>query len=130
MSYFKKERVYEGNYDVNDATEKLKNMLINMDWKVQSNSDGKKGIVQAYKVGILRGLIAADRSLTFVLENDGNSLIVNCGVSRWIGNMAITAIETIFISEIFLAVDIPEMAWNQHVERDILDKFETVLINQ
>ena len=48
------------------ATLDKPSVLINNGWKVQSNVQQDKAILQAQKFGILRGLIAADRALTFV----------------------------------------------------------------
>jgi hypothetical protein len=38
------------------------------------------------------------------------------GIGRWIQNIAVTATETLLITELFLPLDVAEMLWNFHVE--------------
>ncbi|MEM3999200.1 MAG: hypothetical protein QXW86_00050, partial [Saccharolobus sp.] len=79
------------------------------------------------KGGILRDIIAADRALTFTFENTPQGLKVTAGVGSWIKNLAITAVETLLLSELFLVVDVPEMLWNQHVESQLMKKIDEIV---
>jgi hypothetical protein len=44
---------------------------------------------------------------------------VHIGIGKWVQNIAVAAVEVLLISILFLAVDVPEMLWTQHVERGI-----------
>ncbi len=41
--------------------------------------------------------------------------------------MAITAVETLLLSELFLVVDVPEMLWNKHVESQLMKKIDEIV---
>ncbi len=127
MEIFKKERVLETTKSLDDIIKSFTNYLINNGWKVQSNVQQDKAILQAQKFGILRGLIAADRALTFVFTAEsGGQIKVDVGVGRLLGDITITAIEVLLLSEIFIVVDIPEIAWSDHVEKELLTELQTI----
>ncbi len=127
MEIFKKERVLETTKSLDDIIKSFTNYLINNGWKVQSNVQQDKAILQAQKFGILRGLIAADRALTFVFTAEsGGQIKVDVGVGRLLGDITITAIEVLLLSEIFIVIDIPEIAWSDHVEKELLTELQTI----
>ena len=127
MEIFKKERVLETTKSLDDIIKSFTNYLINNGWKVQSNVQQDKAILQAQKFGILRGLIAADRALTFVFTAEsGGQVKVDVGVGRLLGDITITAIEVLLLSEIFIVIDIPEIAWSDHVEKELLNQLQTI----
>jgi hypothetical protein len=39
----------------------------------------------------------------------------------------VTAIEAILLSELFLAVDVPEMLWTEHVESKLMNKLDEIV---
>lgn len=51
-------------------------------WKVQSSVQGDRAVVQAQKGGILRDPIAADRALTFTMDQTQGKLTVRAGVGN------------------------------------------------
>lgn len=127
MEIFKKERVLETTKSLDDIIKSFTNYLINNGWKVQSNVQQDRAILQAQKFGILRGLIAADRALTFVFTAEsGGQVKVDVGVGRLLGDITITAIEVLLLSEIFIVIDIPEIAWSDHVEKELLNELQTI----
>ena len=127
MEIFKKERVLETTKSLDDIIKSFTNYLINNGWKVQSNVQQDKAILQAQKFGILRGLIAADRALTFVFTSEsGGQIKVDVGVGRLLGDITVTAIEVLLLSEIFIVIDIPEIAWSDHVEKELLNELQTI----
>ncbi|MCL6015036.1 MAG: hypothetical protein M1323_05360 [Candidatus Thermoplasmatota archaeon] len=127
MEIFKKERILETTKSLDEIIKSFTAYLINDGWKVQSNVQQDKAILQAQKFGILRGLIAADRALTFVFTAEsGGQVKVNVGVGRLLGDITITAIEVILLSEIFIVIDIPEIAWSDHVEKELLNELQTI----
>jgi hypothetical protein len=126
MEIFKKERTIDTTKNLNDLIKAFSTYLTDNKWRVQSNVQSDKAILQAQKFGILRGLVAADRALTFVFTVQGSQVKVEVGVGRLLGDLAVTAIEVILISEIFIIVDIPEIAWSDHVEKELLDELQNM----
>ena len=72
-------------------------------------------------------MIAADRALTFTFEKEGDKLKVTAGIGKWIQNLAVTAVETILLSPLFLAIDVPEMLWTEHVESSLMKKLDEIV---
>ncbi len=126
MEIFKKERIITTTKSVDDLVKAFSTYLTDNKWRVQSNIQPDKAILQAQKFGILRGLVAADRALTFIFTQDSGQIKVEVGVGRLLGDIAVTAIEVILISEIFIVVDIPEIAWSDHVEKELLDELQNI----
>ena len=112
--------------DLNQLVSDFSTYLKNDNWRVQNNTQNGKAILQAQKAGILRDIIAADRALTFVFEKNDNNVNVHVGVAKLLQNLGVTAIETILLSEIFLVIDIPEIAWTDHVENGLLKQLEQI----
>ncbi|MGC8568892.1 MAG: hypothetical protein ACP5LW_02680 [Nitrososphaeria archaeon] len=126
MPLFKKEIVLKNVRDVQKLVDDFVSYLQSDNYKVQQRFEGDRAIVQAQKGGILRDIVAAERALTFVFEKQGNDVKVTVGVGKWLQNIAVTAIEALLLSEIFLLVDVPEMLWNSHVESVLLKKLEEI----
>lgn len=61
------------------------------------------------------------------MEKVPEGMKVTVGVGKWIQNLAVTAIETLLLSELFLVVDVPEMLWNSHVENELLKKLDDIV---
>lgn len=127
MRFFKKEKVYTTQKDVGQIINQFAAYLQQKGFKTQYKEENGKAIVQAQKGGILRDLIAADRALTFTFEKVGNQLKVTAGIGKWIQNLAVTAVETILLSPLFLAIDVPEMLWTEHVESEIMKGLEQLI---
>jgi hypothetical protein len=127
MGLFKKEKTYPQQVNLQTVVTKFVDYLNGDGWKVQQKVEGDKAIVQAQKGGILRDLIAADRALTFTFENTPQGLKVTAGIGKWLQNIAVTAIEAILLSELFLAVDVPEMLWTEHVESKLMNKLDEIV---
>lgn len=126
MEIFKKDRVIKSSKSLKDLAISFADYLKNNNWRVQSNIQDDKAIIQAQKPGILRDIIAADRALTFSFENINDEINVHVGVGKLIKNLAITAIEVLLLSELFLVIDIPEIAWTDHVEKELLNQLNTL----
>jgi len=127
MGLFKKEKTYPYQVNLQTVVTKFVDYLNGDGWKVQQKVEGDKAVVQAQKGGILRDLIAADRALTFTFENTPQGLKVTAGIGKWLQNIAVTAIEAILLSELFLAVDVPEMLWTEHVESKLMNKLDEIV---
>ncbi|HKM77472.1 MAG TPA: hypothetical protein VJZ03_00215, partial [Candidatus Bathyarchaeia archaeon] len=76
-------------------------------------------IIQAQKSGILRDIITADRAFTIMIAGQPNDFSTHIGIGKLIQNLAVAAVETVLLSALFLAVDVPEMLWTRHVENEL-----------
>jgi len=84
---------------------------------VQTSAPSAHGVViQARKGGFLRGVIAADRAMTIMIAGSPDDFTVRIGIGKWAEHLAVTAIETLLISSLFLVVDVAEIAWNFEIE--------------
>ncbi len=52
---------------------------------------------------------------------------IHVGIGKWIQNIAVAAAEAILLSWLFLAVDVPEMLWNTHVENQIVKQITQIV---
>lgn len=123
MEIFKKNIQLQTSKKLNDLVNQFQDSLKMKGWKVQSRVDGDQAVLQANKLGFLRDVISADRALTFVFKQPSGSgnVDVHVGVGKLVQNLAVTAIEVLLLSELFLVVDIPEMIWTKHVETETLN---------
>jgi hypothetical protein len=111
------------NKDLNQLVQQIITMLQEDGYKTQMTSSSPVGLViQATKAGILRDIITADRAFTIMISGDPNNFAIHIGIGKLIQNIAVAAVEALFLSALFLAVDIPEMLWTRHVENEILVK--------
>jgi len=84
---------------------------------VQTSVPSPQGVViQASKGGFLAGLIAADRAMTIMIAGSPDDFTVRIGIGKWIEHLAVAAIEILLISDLFLVVDVAEIAWNFEIE--------------
>jgi hypothetical protein len=110
------------NKDLNQLAQQVVQLLQSDGYKVQSRTAPLGQVIQAQKAGILRDIITADRAFTIVLSGQPNDFTVRVGIGKLIQNLAVAAVETILLSTLFLAVDVPEMLWTVHVENEIVKK--------
>ena len=111
------------NKDLSQLGQQIVQMLQSDGYKTEFNTSVPQGIViQATKAGILRDIITADRAFTIMIVGEPNNFAIHIGIGRLIRNLAIAGAETVLLSGLFLAVDIPEMLWTRHVENEILKR--------
>ncbi len=127
MNPFSREVKYDFRVDLGRTVEQFAEYLRSNGWKVQSSVQGDRAVVQAQKGGILRDIVAAERALTFTLDQTSGKLVVRAGVGKWLQNIGVMALEAIFLSELFLVVDIPEMLWNEHVEKALMARLDEIV---
>ena len=85
-------------------------------------SKGPNGIViQAQKENLLRDLVTAERCFTILVSGRPDDLTVRVGIGKWAQNLAVAVVEAVLTGGLFLVVDLPEMAWNSHLQYDIMD---------
>ncbi|MGD0320863.1 MAG: hypothetical protein ABSC00_04535 [Acidimicrobiales bacterium] len=95
----------------------IEEYLKNDGFTTQTSTPSEQGVVlQAKKGGFLRGVIAADRAMTIMISGSPQDFTVRIGIGKWLEHLAVTAVETLLISDLFLVVDVAEMAWNIEIE--------------
>jgi hypothetical protein len=81
-------------------------------------------LIQAQKGGFLRELITSERAFNILIRGEPNDFTVRVGIGKWVQNIAVATVETLLISELFLPLDVAEMAWNVEVENKLLRKID------
>jgi hypothetical protein len=115
------------NKDLNQLSQQIVQQLTTEGYKTQSATKPLGIIIQAKKAGILRDIITADRALSILIAGQPNDFTIHVGVGKWIQNLAVAAVEAVLLSWLFLAVDVPEMLWTQHVERGIVKEITQIV---
>src|SRR5271157_2282733 len=115
------------NKDLNQLTQQIVEYMKKDGYKVQSTTAPMGYLIQAQKAGILRDIITADRAFTIGVAGQPNDFTIHIGIGKWIQNIAVAAVETLFMSWLFLAVDVPEMLWTRHVEDDIAKQITQIV---
>jgi hypothetical protein len=115
------------NKDLNQLSQQIVQQLTSDGYKTQATTAPLGQVIQAKKAGILRDIITADRAFSIVITGQPNDFAIHIGVGKWIQNIAVAAAEAILLSWLFLAVDVPEMLWTQHVERGIAKEITQIV---
>jgi hypothetical protein len=118
------------NRDLNKLSQQIVQQLQSEGYKTQSKTDPVGIIIQAQKAGILRDIITADRCFTIMISGQPNDFTVHVGIGRFIQNLAVAAAETLLLSVLFLAVDIPEMLWTREVENVLIKEINLIVQGQ
>ncbi|MCI2975206.1 MAG: hypothetical protein MP439_03910 [Ferrimicrobium sp.] len=113
--------------DLDSFANKIEEFLKSDGFTVESAGDATKGYVfQAKKGGFLSEIISAQRALILSLTGPADDATLTIGVGDWKKDLVVTAVETLLISDLFLPVDIAEMAWTVEVENKILKQIEAM----
>ena len=115
-------RFQDKNWNLDELSNRIMQQLQADGFKTQSKIVPLGTIIQAQKAGILRDIITADRAFTIMVSGQPNDFTVHVGIGQWVQNLAVAAVEALLISVLFLAVDVPEMLWTTHVEKEIIQK--------
>jgi hypothetical protein len=119
---------FEGkNKDLNQLSQQIVQKLTTDGYKTQSATKPLGIVIQATKAGILRDIITADRAFSILITGQPNDFSIHVGVGKWIQNIGVAAVEAILLSWLFLAVDVPEMLWTQHVEKGIVKEITQIV---
>lgn len=119
---------FEGkNKDLNQLSQQIVQKLTTDGYKTQSATKPLGIVIQATKTGILRDIITADRAFSILITGQPNDFSIHVGVGKWIQNIGVAAVEAILLSWLFLAVDVPEMLWTQHVEKGIVKEITQIV---
>jgi hypothetical protein len=105
---------------------KIQSYLESEQFTVQASAPSPHGtLLQAKKGGFLQGVIAADRALSILISGEPNDFTVRIGIGKWREHLGVTALETLLLSELFLVVDVAEMAWNFEIEDKLAKEIES-----
>jgi len=108
------------NKDLNQLSQQIIQKLMAEGYKTQSTTIPLGIIIQAQKAGVLRGIIDANRAFTILIAGQPNDFTIHVGIGKLIQNIGVAAVETILLTWLFLAVDVPEMLWTREVEKTII----------
>jgi len=115
------------NGDLKQLAQQISQQLESEGYKVQSASPPLGIVIQAKKAGVLRDIITADRAFTIMITGQPNDFSIHVGIGKWVQNIAVAAAEALLLSVLFLAVDIPEMLWTRHVEKEIVKEIKQIV---
>jgi hypothetical protein len=114
--------------DLGQLAEKVSSYLESDGFTVQASAPSAQGVVvQAKKGGFLRGVIDADRALSVLVSGQPDDFTVRIGIGKWAEHLAVAALETLLISDLFLVVDVAEMAWNVEIEDKLAKQIEALV---
>ena len=115
------------NKDLNQLSQQIVSQLKSEGYKTQIATTQLGIVIQAQKAGILRDIITADRAFSIVLSGQPNDFTIHVGIGKWVQNIAVAAVETILITWLFLAVDVPEMLWTREVEKTVIMEINQIV---
>ncbi|MHB2036412.1 MAG: hypothetical protein ACYCPW_06675 [Nitrososphaerales archaeon] len=113
--------------DLGQLSQQIMQQLQTEGYKVQTKAAPMGNIIQAQKAGILRDIIAADRAFTILVSGQPDDFTIHIGIGKWIQNLAVTAVEVLLLSALFLAVDVPEVLWTTHVENGLAKEITKIV---
>lgn len=118
-------RYQNKNVDLQGLKGNIVSFLQEDGFKIQQPKPGQDMmLIQAQKGGYLREIISSERALNILIQGQPNDFTVRIGIGKWIQNIAVTAVETILITELFLPLDVAEMLWNFEVENKVVKKID------
>ena len=112
-------RFQNKNRDLDQLASQIESQLKSEGYKTQSANPPLGRVIQAQKAGVLRDIILADRAFTILITGDSNDFTVHLGIGKFVQGLAVAAFEVIFLTWLFLPVDVPEALWTTVVERGI-----------
>jgi fructose-specific component phosphotransferase system IIB-like protein len=118
------------NKNVGAFANEIEKMLAADGYMTQSAKAPSGIIIQARKEGVLRDIFAANRAFTIQIKGKPDDFTVRIGVGKLVQNLAVTAGEALVLSELFLAVDVPEMVWTQAVKNGIAKDIDNLANSQ
>ena len=122
----KVERFQGKGSDLTDLQAKVEGYLKSEGFSVQSSTPSPHGtVVQAKKGGFLAGVIAADRALSILISGESDDFTIRIGIGKWLEHLGVAALETLLLSDLFLVVDVAEMAWNVEIEDRLAKQIES-----
>lgn len=115
------------NKDLNQLSQQIVQQLNSEGYKTQFKAAPIGIVIQAQKAGILRDIITAERAFSILITGLPDDFSIHIGIGKWIQNIAVAAAETLLLTSLFLAIDVPEMLWNVHVENTIAKEITQIV---
>lgn len=115
------------NKDLTQLSQQIVQQLSADGFKTQSKTAPLGIIIQAQKAGILRDIITADRAFSILITGEPNDFSIHVGIGKFIQNLSVVAVETVLVTWLFLAVDVPEMLWTREVEKTIIKEITQIV---
>ena len=114
--------------DLAALQQKISSYLEADGFSVQTSQPSEQGtVLQAKKGGFLRGVVDADRALSVLVSGTPEDFTVRIGIGKWVEHLAVMALETLLISDLFLIVDVAETAWNFEIEDKLAKHVESIV---
>ena len=111
--------------DLGGLQDKIESYLKSDGFSTQTSQSSEKGtVIQAKKGGFLRGVVDADRALSIMISGEPADFTVHIGIGKWMEHLAVAAVETLLVSELFLVIDVAESAWNIEIEDKLAKQIE------
>ena len=120
-------RFQNKNRDLGSLSQQIVQQLQSEGYRTNIATAPLGTVIQAQKGGILRDLVAAERAFTIMVTGQPNDFSVHIGVGKFFQNLGVMAAEALLLSELFLAVDIPEMLWTEHVEKGLAKEITQIV---
>ena len=120
-------RFQNKNRDLGALSQQMVQQLQSEGYKTNMAAAPLGTVIQAQKGGILRDLVASERAFTIMVTGQPNDFSVHIGVGKFFQNLGVMAVEALLLSELFLAVDIPEMLWTEHVEKGLANEITQIV---
>lgn len=124
-----KVRQYQGKgTNLDELVQGIESYLQEKKFTVQTSPSSAHGtVIQARKGGFLDEVIAADRALTILVSGSSDDFTLRVGIGRWVAHLGTALVETLLLSDLFLLVDVGEMAWNLEIEKKLLGHIDTLV---
>jgi hypothetical protein len=113
--------------DLSKLSQDIVQKLDSEGYKTQSNTGPTGIIIQAQKASIPRDIIDADRAFTILIAGKPDNFSVHIGIGKFIQNLGVAAAEALLLTDLFLAVDVPEMLWTKHVENGLAQEITQIV---
>jgi hypothetical protein len=107
------------NKDLDELASQIQAQLKSQGYKIQYANPPLGRVIQVQKAGFLRDIVLADRAFTIMITGEPNDFTIHLGIGKFVQGLAVAAVETLLLSTLFLAVDVPEALWTTQVEKGI-----------
>ncbi|MGC8608995.1 MAG: hypothetical protein ACP5UV_03885 [Thermoplasmata archaeon] len=113
-------REYQGkNVDPKKLSEAIENYFKEENFITQSAVHPNGYLIQVKKGGIFRTILGMDRAFTIIITGDASNLKVQVGITKWLQNLGVAAIESILLSPLVAFIEVPESLWSFELEHQL-----------
>ncbi|MCL5437965.1 MAG: hypothetical protein M1148_02055 [Candidatus Thermoplasmatota archaeon] len=113
-------REYTGkNIEIDKLGEMIKNYFMEEGFITQSSNTPKGYLLQARKGGFFRTILAMDRAFSVTIQGNSSDFTVKIGVSKWLKDMGVAALEAFFLSPLVVFIEVPEALWSFELEHKL-----------